>query len=135
MFGSSANFEDSSDDKAHLTLVFSPDPLLAAEWQKWFDVKWLKAVRLNEERTRIPALVLPEGTVEAAQKWQEFEQLCLDKAQGQEVVEVAVDPATGEIVATNADGTPVPTVSADNKLPQVSPVYRKLSQLLDMAIW
>ncbi len=132
MFGSSANFEDSSDDKAHLTLVFSPDPLLAAEWQKWFDVKWLKAVRLNEERTRIPALVLPEGTVEAAQKWQEFEQLCLDKAQGQEVVEVAVDPATGEIVATNADGTPVPTVSADNKLPQVSPVYRKLSQLLDM---
>ncbi len=70
--------------------------------------------------------------MEAAQKWQEFEQLCLDKAQGQEVVEVAVDPATGEIVATNADGTPVPTVSADNKLPQVSPVYRKLSQLLDM---
>ncbi len=132
MFGSSANFEDPSDNNTHLTLVFSPEPLLAAEWQKWFDVKWLKAARLNEERTRIPVLVLPEGTVEAAQKWQEFEQLCLNKAQGQEVVEVAVDPATGEIIATTADGTLVPTVSADNKLPRVSPVYRKLSQLLDM---
>jgi hypothetical protein len=132
MFGSSANFEDPSEDNAHLTVVFSPEPLLAAEWQKWFDVKWLKAARLNEERTRIPALVLPEGTLEAAQNWQEFEQLCLDGAQGEEVVEVTVDPATGEIVAKAADGTPVPTVSADNKLPKVSPVYRKLSLLLDM---
>ncbi len=50
MFGSSANFEDSSDDKAHLTLVFSPDPLLAAEWQKWFDVKVAQG-RPAERRT------------------------------------------------------------------------------------
>jgi hypothetical protein len=132
MFGSSANFERLTGDDAHLTLVFEPEPLLATEWQKWFDVKWLTAARLNEERTRIPALVLPEGTLEAAQKWKEFEQLCIEQPQGNEVVEVTVDPATGEIVATTADGTPVPTVSADNKLPKVSPVYRKLSQLLDM---
>ena len=132
MFGSSANFERLTGDDAHLTLVFEPEPLLATEWQKWFDVKWLKAARLNEERTRVPALVLPEGTLEAAQKWKEFEQLCIEQPQGNEVVEVTVDPATGEIVATTADGTPVPTVSADNKLPKVSPVYRKLSQLLDM---
>jgi hypothetical protein len=132
MFGSSANFEDPSDDNAHLTLVFSPEPLLAAEWQKWFDVKWLRAVRLTKERTGIPELVLPEGNAEAARKWQEFEHLCLDKAQEQEVIDIVVDPKTGEIVATTADGTPVPTVSADNKLPQVSPVYRELSQLIDM---
>lgn len=133
MIGSSANFEGRpSDNDAHFTIVFAPEPLLAADWQKWFDVKWLKAVRLNKERTNIPAIVLPKGTLEAVQKWQEFEHLCLDKAHGQEFIEVDVDPATDEIVATTTDGTPVPTVSAENKLPKVSPVYRKLAQLLDM---
>jgi len=143
MFGSSANFEDPSDDNAHLTLVFSPEPLLAAEWQKWFDVKWLKAARLTEERTRIPALVLPKGTLEAAEKWRTYEHILSENAklddpkaneglQPQVAVQVTVDPVTNEIVAKTADGTPVPTVSAENNLPKVSPVYRKLSQLLDM---
>jgi hypothetical protein len=143
MFGSSANFENPVDDSAHLTLVFSPEPLLAAEWQKWFDVKWLKAACLNEERTRIPSLVLPKGTVEAAEKWRTYEQLMFERANPDEpeakeglpaqvAVEVTIDPVTNKIVAKTADGTPVPTVSAVNKLPQVSPVYRKLAQLLEM---
>ncbi len=143
MFGSSANFEDPVDDNAHLTLVFSPEPLLAAEWQKWFDVKWLKAACLNEERTRIPSLVLPKGTVEAAERWRTYEQLLIESANSDEpeakegppaqvAVEVTIDPVTNQIVAKTADGTPVPTVSAVNKLPQLSPVYRKLALLLDM---
>lgn len=132
IFGSSASFEEVTDEPNHLTLAFSPEPILAAEWQKWFDVKWLKAVRLTEQRAIIPALVIPEGTLEAAQKWAAYEQLCVDEQDGEELVEVTVDPITGEVTATAADGTPVTTVSTDNKLPKVSPVYRKLAQLLDM---
>ena len=132
LFGSSASFEDVSDEPNHLTLAFSPEPILAAEWQKWFDVKWLKAARLTEQRAIIPALVIPEGTLEAAQKWAAYEQLCVDEQDGEELVEVTVDPVTGEVTAKAADGTPVTTVSTDNKLPKVSPVYRKLAQLLDM---
>ena len=132
LFGSSANFENTSTDNAHLTLGFLPEPLLADQWQKWFDVKWLRAVRLNEERTRIPDLVLPEGTIEAALKWQSYRQLCVMGAQDQHIVDITVDPTTGEIVAKSSDGTPLPTVSSENKLINVSPVYRKLSQLLDL---
>ncbi|MCC7338618.1 MAG: hypothetical protein IT422_26285 [Pirellulaceae bacterium] len=132
LFGSSASFEDVSDEPNHLTLAFSPEPILAAEWQKWFDVKWLKAARLTEQRAIIPALVIPEGTVEAAQKWAAYEQLCVDEQDGEELVKVTVDPVTGEVTAIAADGTPVTTVSTDYKLPKASPVYRKLAQLLDM---
>lgn len=132
LFGSSASFEDVSDEPNHLTLAFSPEPILAAEWQKWFDVKWLKAARLTEQRANMPALVIPEGTLEAAQKWAAYEQLCVDEQDGEELVKVTVDPVTGEVTAIAADGTPVTTVSTDNKLPKFSPVYRKLAQLLDM---
>ena len=132
LFGSSASFEDVSDAPTHLTLAFAPEPVLATEWQNWFDVRWLKAVRLTKERTSIPHLVIPEGTLEAAQRWAAYEGLCVEEQHGEELVEVAVDPITGEVTATSSDGTPVATVSSENNLPKVSPVYRKLSQLLDM---
>lgn len=132
LVGSAASFEDVPDEETHLTLAFTPEPILAAEWQKWFDVRWLKAVRLTEQRAQIPALVLPEGTAEAAQEWAAYEQLCVDEQHGDELVEISVDPTTGEVIATAADGSSVVTVSMENKLPTVSPVYRKLSQLLDL---
>ena len=99
LFGSSASLEDVSDDPTHLTLPFSPEPMLATEWQNWFDVKWLKAARLTKERTSIPHLVLLEGTLEAAQRWAAYEQLCVEEQHGEELVEVTVDPTTGEVTA------------------------------------
>src|SRR5262249_9671963 len=42
------------------------------------------------------------------------------------------DPITGEITAKSLDGSPIETISIETKLPKVSPVYRKLAQLLDM---
>lgn len=53
----------------------------------------------------------------------------------EEIVNVTVDPITGEVSAKGADGTPVTTLSTDNNLPKVSPIYRKLAQLLDKGHW
>lgn len=131
LLGSAASLEISPHDASHLTLGFVPEPTLAAEWAKWFDVRWLKAARLTERRAKIPHLVLPEGTLEAAQKWEAYEQLCIEGQPEEEVVEVTVDPITGEVTAKDADGKPVATQSTDNNLPRVSLVYRKLAQLLD----
>lgn len=132
LFGASAGFEDVSQEPAHLTLAFSPEPILVAEWQKWFDVRWLQSAKLTQERTAIPELVLPEGTHEAARDWAYYEALCGMETSASDTVEVTIDPATGEVVATTADGTPVETVSTKNSLPKISPVYRKLSQLLEL---
>jgi hypothetical protein len=132
LLGTSASLEAPEGESSNLTLAFTPEPILASEWAKWFDVRWLKAVRLTEQRVTIPHLVLPEGTLEAAQQWAAYERLCVEDSQDEEAVEVTVDPATGEVSAKDADGNPVKTVSADNKLPKVSPVYRKLAQLFDM---
>ncbi len=46
-------------------------------------------------------------------------------------MKVTVDPITGEVSAKAADGKLVTTLSTDNNLPKISPVYRKLAQLLD----
>jgi hypothetical protein len=132
LFGSSASFEDATDDLSHLTLAFAPEPVLSAEWQKWFDVRWLKATKLTEERTAIPVLVLPEGTAEAAREWAYYQAICSMEISAGDRVEVSIDPDTGEVVATTADGTPVETVSTTVNLPKISPVYCKLSQLLEM---
>lgn len=131
LFGSAASMETQAHHPNHLTLGFLPEPILAAEWVKWFDVRWLTAARLTERRAMIPHLVLPEGTIEAAQKWEAYERLCDEEQPEEEIVEVSVDPITGDVSAKGADGKQVATLSTDNDLPKVSPVYRKLSQLLD----
>ncbi len=69
LVGSAASLESSAHHPSNLTLGFLPEPILAAEWAKWFDVRWLLAARLTERRAIIPNLVLPEGTLEAAQEW------------------------------------------------------------------
>ena len=132
LFGSAASLEEPGQESGHLTLVFVPEPILAAEWTKWFDVRWLKAARLTKHRATIPHLVLPQGTLEAAQQWAAYEQACVEEVDDEEVVEVTVDPITGEVSAKDVDGKPVTTVSVANKLPRVSPVYRKLTQLFEM---
>lgn len=132
LFGSAANLEDIPDQMIHHTLAFIPEPVLAAEWQNGFDVRWLKAATLTKQRANIPRLVLPEGTPEAAQRWTDYEQLCLTEHLAEEHVEVVVDPTTGEVTAKLANGEEIATVSTENKLPKISPVYRRLSQLLEM---
>ncbi len=131
-FGSSATLEDLSEKPTHMTLGFVPEPVLAAEWANAFDVRWFRAVRLTDERTAIPHLVLPEGSIEAAETWAAYERLCVEKQAKEEIVEVIVDPDTGEVSAKAVDGTAVTTVSSDNKIRKVSRVYRTLQQLLDM---
>src|SRR5690606_33240461 len=130
LIGSAASLERPSDDFAHLTLAFTPDPILAAEWRKWFDVRWLRAARLTQQRATIPHLVLPKGTIEAAQQWAAYERLLIEEER-EEAVVVTVDPATGEVSAQSADGQAVSTISAENKLPKLSPVYKKLAQLFE----
>lgn len=132
LFGSSASLEDVSDDPTHLTLALSPEPILADAWQKWFDVKWLKAAPLTEARTNIPWLVLPEGTEEAARQWAAYEQSCREELEDEAQIKVAVDPGSGEVTATSSDGSPIKTISTENNLPKVSPVYLKLAHLLDL---
>lgn len=136
LVGPAAGFEERSVEPGHLTFAFLPEPTLAAEWAKWFDVKWLHAARLTTKRAEIPDLVLPEGTEEAARKWAAYQQLCrnrgLEEGEEEEGVEINVDPVTGDVSAKKSDGTAVKTVSTQSSLPRLSPVYRKLTKLFEM---
>jgi hypothetical protein len=131
LFGSAASLETPLHHPNDLTLGLLPEPTLAAEWINWFDVRWLTAVRLNERRALIPHLALPEGTVGAAQQWEAYERLCAEEQPEEEIVGITVDPITGDVSAEGAGSDPVATLSTDHKLPKVSPVYRRLAQLLN----
>jgi hypothetical protein len=103
LFGSAASLETPTPEPNHLTLGFSPEPLLAAEWAKWFDVRWLKALRLTERRATIPHLVLPEGTLEAAQKWEAYERLFVEPKPAAENVEVTVGIVPSAVVFQSSE--------------------------------
>lgn len=131
LIGPSGGLEGLDDAPERLTIGFKPDPTLATEWARWFDVRWLGAMPLTEDRTAIPHLVLPEGTVEAAEQWDSYQRKLAFGQENEEAATVTIDPATGEITAKAADGTTIATVSAENKIPKVSPIHGKLASLLE----
>ena len=131
LLGSAAGFESPTDNPAHLTLAFTPEATLAADWASWFDVRWLQAVPLTQDRTSIPSLVRPQGTEEGARLWRDYARLIGPGLQNDQPVTVTVDPTTGIVSAKKPDGTPVTTISSEHELPKVSPVYRKLVQLFE----
>jgi hypothetical protein len=87
-----------------LNLVFRSDPALRNAWRKWFQYLQGSAARLTEETCRIPHLVPPQGTEEAALAWAEFMAICA-QAGDDDAATPTVDPETGEVIA-DADGNP-----------------------------
>jgi hypothetical protein len=87
-----------------LNLVFRSDPALRNAWRKWFQYLQGSAARLTEETCRIPHLVPPQGTEEAALAWAEFIATCA-QAGDEESASPTVDPETGEVIA-DAEGNP-----------------------------
>ena len=129
LLGSEAGFEEASEDTTRLTIAFQPEPTLHREWANWFDVRWLMAAPLTRERCAIPGLVLPEGTVEANLRWNEYTEKCIEEGT---IDWIGISPYEEDVCASAADGTQVPTVSAEYKLPLVSPIYEKLARLFDL---
>jgi hypothetical protein len=87
-----------------LNLVFRSDPALRNAWRKWFQYLQGSAARLTEETCRIPHLVPPQGTEEAALAWAEFMATCAQSG-NEESASPTIDPETGEVNA-DAEGNP-----------------------------
>jgi len=107
-----------------LNLVFRSDPGLRDSWRKWFQYLYCAASPLNDETCRIPYLVPPEGSQEAAMAWAEFLAACEQSEGG--TTPPTIDPATGE-VTTDGDGNPIdPWDNGDTAIEALAGIFHKI---------
>ncbi len=130
--GSSPNFGLGSEDSAHLNFAFHPDPALLEAWQNWFKWVWAASVPLTAETAAIPALVPAPGTAEAAEAWHDYLTRCREaRAGGSEASQaiVRVDPESGKVTVTAADGTPSPDPGEALGLPSLDPLAAQIARI------
>ena len=108
-----------------LNIVFQPDDTLRDEWRRWFQFVLESAAPLTEDNVRIPHLVPAKGDPEAAARWEAYLQSCLSRTVASEQIP-AVDPKTGEVIAT-ADGKQVePWDAGLTELDPLAQVFQKV---------
>jgi hypothetical protein len=61
--------------------LWKPEPLLLESFRRWFDETWKKSSPLNKGTLGIPALVPAEGSIEAAELWQQYLLECAAKVE------------------------------------------------------
>lgn len=87
-----------------LNFVFRAEPALRNAWRKWFSYLQAIAAPLADDTCRIPHLVPPQGSEEAALAWAQFMADCA-KLGEENIATPTVDPETGEVTA-DAEGDP-----------------------------
>jgi hypothetical protein len=108
-----------------LNMVFQPDATLRDEWRRWFQFVFESAAPLTEDNVLIPHLVPAKGDPEAAARWEAYLQSCLSRKVASEQIP-AVDPKTGEVIATT-DGKQVePWDAGITELDPLAQVFQKV---------
>lgn len=107
-----------------LNLVFRSDHTLRDAWRKWFQYLTCLATPLSDKSCRIPPLVPPEGTEEAAIAWREFVDLCDQDVEQTKAPEV--DPETGEVVADSDGNEPDPWDGGDTAVEALAAVFHRI---------
>jgi hypothetical protein len=87
-----------------LNFVFRAEPALRNAWRKWFGYLQAIAAPLSDDTCRIPHLVPPQGSEEAALAWAKFMEDCAQVGD-ENAATPTVDPETGEVTA-DAEGNP-----------------------------
>lgn len=133
-FGSSENigFDPRSDGK--INLVFRGDAVLIESVKRYFDWLWAKSKRITAEGvTRIPYLVLPEGSSEGELLWQKYLNLCQEESleDGEPNETVQVDSDTGDVIITSSGGQTITPPSESLGLSKLDLVAERTARLYE----
>ncbi|MEK6285651.1 MAG: hypothetical protein AABO57_07915 [Acidobacteriota bacterium] len=134
VFGSSENlgFDPRSDGR--INLVFRGDAVLVEYVRRYFDWLWVKSKRLTAEGvTRIPSLVLPEGSSEGERRWQEYLNLYRDESleQVEKDETVQVDSDTGDVIVASSDGQTITPPSERIGLSKLDVIAERTARLYE----
>jgi hypothetical protein len=132
IIGASENlgFDPRPDGK--INVVFRADPALVDAYQQYFTWVWGQARDILKERLPpIPELVLPEGSAEAARRWEAFCHACLDDAQDSAAPResVHVDPETGTVALKSRAGKDLVPPSVAAGFPESDPLTTFVARL------
>lgn len=97
------------NDDGHVNFVFRADPALIEAFKRYFDWLWANSPAISANRvTKIPHLVVPEGTEEGASLWRAYLEGCDPQLVEDAPHAVAcVDPVTGDVIIRAQDGREV----------------------------
>jgi hypothetical protein len=116
--------------EGQINLTFRADSILANSFGKSFDRLWARSVPLDADTTaRIPFLVVPEGTLDAAEAWQAYLQSC--QVPQVESPCVVVDPETGAVTILGEDGKQVASATEQAGLPAMDALTEFVARLYE----
>lgn len=129
--GSTTNFGAYGAMDAQVNLVFKAEASLMNEIRKWFEYLWHRSAPLTESTSGIPELVPARGTEEAEEMWRRYLEEC-EKAKGvdkNQNLQLTIDPETGEVTATDAEGNVVASPSTALDLKPLDAVGGRIAKL------
>lgn len=128
-------FDPRRDGKVNF--VFRAEPALVESFNRWFTWLWANSRAVSAEGvTRIPHLVLPEGTAEGERLWREYSNLYVkDSRADDSPSEVAqVDPETGDVRLVSKEGADITPPTEDIGIPKLDPLAEKVARLYEKGV-
>lgn len=117
-----------------VNFVFRAVPTLVESFRRYFDWLWENSLDITAQvAVRIPELILPEGTEEAAQIWQDYMSACSDVVplKGTLGAVAHIEPDTGEITIMSEDGKEVITPTEEIGIPKLDPLAERIARLYE----
>ena len=115
-----------------INFVFKAGPFLFNSFNNYFTLQWAKSGEgLNENVLKIPELVLPEGSAEAAQAWADYCGICANTDKAEETKEIDIDAETGEVSILDQGGTKVPSPGEEIGFPKSERLALIISSLYE----
>lgn len=115
-------------------LVFRGDAALVEAYRRYFDWCWARLQDVGAAGvTHIPALVVPAGTAEGSELWNEYLRACaLQEASIQpEAPVVRVDQHTGEVSVETRDGGAIESATDQLGVPKLDPFAERVARLYE----
>ena len=119
---------------AAANFVFRGDASLTEAFKRYFDYLWASSMNITYPgATKIPHLILPEGTKEAARAWQEYSASLSEHTSlfGDKDLVAVVDQESGDVTLTTIDGVEAASPSEDLGLKKLDPVADRVARLYE----
>lgn len=125
-----------SSEETRINFIFQSDPVLLQSYNNHFNWLWSQAKDITHPGvTKIPILVLPKGSEEGSQMWQNYQSSFLEaeelvrEGDSDDREKVEVDPETGVVTITDEQGEKIATATEELEMPELDSLAERIARL------